>query len=144
MEKPLQHQTTPYCSGLSPACAGGHRTDGPKGNHALTLNLDHSSGAVHAITFGTPASFYLPSRRSPPPMKPTRPRCARRLLRRCAVQMPIWGSPDWHRTPGAAANNISVDYAIMEKADNLAVMPFGAGWSDLGFTRLAPDAWGGG
>ena len=30
------------------------------------------------------------------------------------------------------ADDISVDYAIMEKADNLAVMPFGAGWSDLG------------
>ncbi|MEB8387018.1 mannose-1-phosphate guanylyltransferase/mannose-6-phosphate isomerase [Rhodobacteraceae bacterium KMM 6894] len=26
----------------------------------------------------------------------------------------------------------SIDYAIMEHADNLAVMPFGAGWSDLG------------
>jgi mannose-1-phosphate guanylyltransferase/mannose-1-phosphate guanylyltransferase/mannose-6-phosphate isomerase len=27
---------------------------------------------------------------------------------------------------------ISLDYAIMEKADNLQVMPFSAGWSDLG------------
>jgi mannose-1-phosphate guanylyltransferase / mannose-6-phosphate isomerase len=27
---------------------------------------------------------------------------------------------------------ISVDYAVMEKADDLAVVPFGAGWSDLG------------
>ena len=32
----------------------------------------------------------------------------------------------------AGAEDISIDYAIMEKADNLAVMPFGAGWSDLG------------
>ncbi len=32
----------------------------------------------------------------------------------------------------AAVEDISIDYAIMEKADNLAVMPFGAGWSDLG------------
>ena len=32
----------------------------------------------------------------------------------------------------AKADNISIDYAIMEKADNLAVMPFSAGWSDLG------------
>lgn len=32
----------------------------------------------------------------------------------------------------AAVADISIDYAIMEKADNLAVMPFGAGWSDLG------------
>jgi mannose-1-phosphate guanylyltransferase/mannose-6-phosphate isomerase len=30
------------------------------------------------------------------------------------------------------AEDISIDYAIMEKADNLAVMPFSAGWSDLG------------
>lgn len=34
---------------------------------------------------------------------------------------------DWMR-----AEDISIDYAIMEKADNLAVMRFGAGWSDLG------------
>ncbi|MFO1259568.1 MAG: mannose-1-phosphate guanylyltransferase/mannose-6-phosphate isomerase [Sphingomonadaceae bacterium] len=30
------------------------------------------------------------------------------------------------------AQSISIDYAIMEKASNLAVMPFSAGWSDLG------------
>tara|TARA_R110002049_G_scaffold117332_2_gene270543 strand:+ start:129754 stop:131175 length:1422 start_codon:yes stop_codon:yes gene_type:complete len=28
--------------------------------------------------------------------------------------------------------DISIDYAIMEKADTLSVMPFAAGWSDLG------------
>lgn len=32
----------------------------------------------------------------------------------------------------AAVPDVSIDYAIMEKAENLAVMPFGAGWSDLG------------
>lgn len=32
----------------------------------------------------------------------------------------------------AGADDISVDYAIMEKATNLAVVPFDAGWSDLG------------
>ncbi|WP_299421887.1 mannose-1-phosphate guanylyltransferase/mannose-6-phosphate isomerase [uncultured Shimia sp.] len=32
----------------------------------------------------------------------------------------------------ALVEDISIDYAIMEKADNLAVMPFSAGWSDLG------------
>lgn len=32
----------------------------------------------------------------------------------------------------AACENISIDYAIMEKADNLKVVPFSAGWSDLG------------
>ncbi|MCE0506905.1 mannose-1-phosphate guanylyltransferase/mannose-6-phosphate isomerase [Roseivivax sp. GX 12232] len=34
--------------------------------------------------------------------------------------------------PWAAVEDISIDYAIMEKADNLAVMPYGAAWSDLG------------
>lgn len=34
--------------------------------------------------------------------------------------------------PWTALPDISVDYAIMEKAANLAVMPYGAGWSDLG------------
>ncbi|MFD1796325.1 mannose-1-phosphate guanylyltransferase/mannose-6-phosphate isomerase [Paracoccus aurantiacus] len=32
----------------------------------------------------------------------------------------------------ARVPSISVDYAVMEKADNLAVVPFSAGWSDLG------------
>lgn len=40
---------------------------------------------------------------------------------------------------------ISIDYAIMEKADNLVVMPFAAGWSDLGdwnsvWKESGPDA----
>ncbi|MCV6547749.1 MAG: mannose-1-phosphate guanylyltransferase/mannose-6-phosphate isomerase [Cohaesibacter sp.] len=30
------------------------------------------------------------------------------------------------------ADSISIDYAVMEKADNLSVVPFSAGWSDLG------------
>lgn len=30
------------------------------------------------------------------------------------------------------AEDISIDYAVMERADNLAVVPFTAGWSDLG------------
>lgn len=34
--------------------------------------------------------------------------------------------------PWAQAENISIDYAIMERASNLAVMPYGGGWSDLG------------
>nr|WP_321455507.1 mannose-1-phosphate guanylyltransferase/mannose-6-phosphate isomerase [uncultured Cohaesibacter sp.] len=32
----------------------------------------------------------------------------------------------------ANAEDISIDYAVMERADNLAVVPFSAGWSDLG------------
>lgn len=34
--------------------------------------------------------------------------------------------------PWAQARDISVDYAIMEKATNLAVMPYSGDWSDLG------------
>lgn len=30
------------------------------------------------------------------------------------------------------AQDISIDYAVMERADNLSVVPFSAGWSDLG------------
>ena len=31
-----------------------------------------------------------------------------------------------------ALEDISIDYAVMEKVDNLTVVPFAAGWSDLG------------
>ncbi|MGR3734569.1 mannose-1-phosphate guanylyltransferase/mannose-6-phosphate isomerase [Pseudophaeobacter sp.] len=34
--------------------------------------------------------------------------------------------------PWAQAEDISIDYAVMERADNLSVVPFAAGWSDLG------------
>lgn len=34
--------------------------------------------------------------------------------------------------PWAEAEDISIDYAIMERADNLSVVPFSGGWSDLG------------
>jgi mannose-1-phosphate guanylyltransferase/mannose-6-phosphate isomerase len=34
--------------------------------------------------------------------------------------------------PWASCANISIDYAVMEKADNLTVVPFGGAWSDLG------------
>ena len=37
------------------------------------------------------------------------------------------GIKDW-----AKAESISIDYAVMEKAKNLSVVPFDAGWSDLG------------
>jgi mannose-1-phosphate guanylyltransferase/mannose-1-phosphate guanylyltransferase/mannose-6-phosphate isomerase len=32
----------------------------------------------------------------------------------------------------AGVQDISLDYAVMEKADNISVVPFSAGWSDLG------------
>ena len=34
--------------------------------------------------------------------------------------------------PWAGLDDISIDYAVMEQADNLSVVPFSAGWSDLG------------
>ncbi len=45
----------------------------------------------------------------------------------------------------AQADDISIDYAVMERADNLAVVPFDGGWSDLGgwdavWRELGPDA----
>ena len=36
------------------------------------------------------------------------------------------------REPWARAPNISLDYAVMEHAKNLSVVPYAAGWSDLG------------
>ena len=47
----------------------------------------------------------------------------------------------------AAAEDISIDYAVMEKAGNLSVIPFAAGWSDLGgwdavWRETGPDARG--
>ncbi len=35
-------------------------------------------------------------------------------------------------TPWEGVRDVSIDYAVMEKADNLAVVPFSAEWSDLG------------
>lgn len=45
----------------------------------------------------------------------------------------------------AAAQDISIDYAVMEKAANLAVVPFSGGWNDLGawdavWRETGPDA----
>ena len=47
----------------------------------------------------------------------------------------------------AKAEDISLDYAVMEKAANLSVVPYGGGWSDLGswdalWTELGPDEQG--
>lgn len=49
--------------------------------------------------------------------------------------------------PWAQAPEISIDYAIMERAGNLAVMPYGGRWSDLGgwdavWQESGPDAAG--
>lgn len=45
------------------------------------------------------------------------------------------------------ARDVSIDYAVMERAGNLSVVPFGAGWSDLGgwdavWRETGPDARG--
>ena len=45
MEEPLQHQETAQCVGLPPAGSGKHRSVGSQAGHALTVKLDHSSGA---------------------------------------------------------------------------------------------------
>lgn len=47
-------------------------------------------------------------------------------------------------TAWATVKDISIDYAVMERANNLAVVPFAAGWSDLGgwdavWRESAPD-----
>ncbi|TDK50923.1 mannose-1-phosphate guanylyltransferase/mannose-6-phosphate isomerase [Antarcticimicrobium luteum] len=47
----------------------------------------------------------------------------------------------------AGAGDISIDYAVMERAANLSVVPFAAGWSDLGgwdavWRETGPDAAG--
>ncbi|MET4102534.1 mannose-1-phosphate guanylyltransferase/mannose-6-phosphate isomerase [Roseovarius sp. MBR-78] len=49
--------------------------------------------------------------------------------------------------PWAECDEISVDYAVMEKADNLTVVPYGGAWSDLGgwdavWRESGPDAGG--
>lgn len=49
--------------------------------------------------------------------------------------------------PWEGVPDVSIDYAIMEKAANLAVMPYAAGWSDLGgwdavWQETGPDAAG--
>lgn len=46
--------------------------------------------------------------------------------------------------PWAKVRDISIDYAVMEKSDRLSVVPFAAGWSDLGgwdavWRETAPD-----
>lgn len=49
--------------------------------------------------------------------------------------------------PWGRAEDISIDYAVMEKAENLSVVPFDAAWSDLGgwdavWRESGPDAQG--
>jgi len=62
------------------------------------------------------------------------------------------GSPDLGflrlaSEPWGQAEDISIDYAVMERAENLTAVPFAAGWSDLGgwdavWHEMGPDAAG--
>jgi mannose-1-phosphate guanylyltransferase/mannose-1-phosphate guanylyltransferase/mannose-6-phosphate isomerase len=49
--------------------------------------------------------------------------------------------------PWAEVEDISIDYAVMERADNLSAVPFSGGWSDLGgwdavWREMGPDETG--
>lgn len=49
--------------------------------------------------------------------------------------------------PWSKAEDISIDYAVMEKSENLSVVPFTSGWSDLGgwdavWREAGPDSAG--
>ena len=49
--------------------------------------------------------------------------------------------------PWSQADDISIDYAVMEQAQNLSAVPFSAGWSDLGgwdavWREMQPDGQG--
>ena len=46
LEKALQHEETPQCIGLPPTSPRGHRPDGPKADHALTIKMDQSDQAT--------------------------------------------------------------------------------------------------
>ncbi len=41
-----------------------------------------------------------------------------------------------------SAPSISIDYAVMERADNLTAVPYGAGWSDLGSWDMVANEMG--
>lgn len=61
--------------------------------------------------------------------------------KRCPVSLAL------AKGPWGEAEDISVDYAVMERAANLCVVPFAAGWSDLGdwdaiWRECAPEAGG--
>ncbi len=48
---------------------------------------------------------------------------------------PVWGTPRetaFIETAYSRCRNISIDYGLMEKADNVYVLPADFGWSDLG------------
>nr|AOE06781.1 hypothetical protein [uncultured bacterium] len=48
MAHSLQHSQAAQFIGLSSACTGKHRSDGPKADNALTFKLDHPMGGRHS------------------------------------------------------------------------------------------------
>ena len=74
----------------------------------------------------------LGAARSSPPSAPMRPTSSPRCRPRSTRRQPDLGFLRLAPDPWAEAEDISIDYAVMEKADNLSVVPFAAGWSDLG------------
>ena len=60
----------------------------------------------------------------------------RKHFLKCATHLApprlISASRAWLLSPGLTLEDISIDYAVMERAPNLSVMPYGGSWSDLG------------
>ena len=54
MAPSLQHRQATQFIGLSSACTGKHRSDGPKANNALTFKPDYSMGARQMAWLGPP------------------------------------------------------------------------------------------
>ena len=63
-------------------------------------------------------------------------RCAPDILRDCKLALSRGSSDDVCVRPDyssfARCRSISIDYAVMEKADDVAVCPIDVGWSDIG------------
>lgn len=54
MGETRRYETTTKSFGLSLTGTGKNRTDGPQDDHALTIKLDHSSGADHTSAVTKP------------------------------------------------------------------------------------------
>jgi len=69
MARSLQHRQAAQLIGLSAACTGKHRSDGPEAHNALTIKPDHPMGAHHSLIFSdhpgdlfvTKSTFHGPS-----------------------------------------------------------------------------------
>lgn len=60
MAQALQHQATAFGPWLQTAGTRNHRPDGPKADHAITINMDQSMGADHRCgTIDQPLDWLL-------------------------------------------------------------------------------------